>query len=164
MPLDAGTPEGYFAYKLYDPVVTNYGPTGNVDVIADTTTYFFSYSRELFRGPHYNNIKLTYNSPTVIENPTNMASLPLVSIVNNGSQSEYVYVNNAGIHIEVSGDLVIYYDAEMRDAYQEVGDEYMSLNQYVAANRVITLKPGKNTVSRSSDNMVVKIIPRWWEL
>lgn len=165
MPLDAGTPEGYFAYKLYEPVVTNYGPTGNVDVIPNTTTYFFSYSRELFRGPHYNNIKLTYNSPTVIENPTNMASLPLISIVNNDSvANQYVYVNNAGIHLEINGDVVIFYDAEMRDAYQELGDIYASMNQYVAANRVITLKPGKNTVARSSDNMVVKIIPRWWEL
>ena len=101
--------------------------------------------------------KLLLTESTVIRNPYEFHSKPMIRVYGSGEGT--VYVGDEAIHI-LANDGYIDLNCETHNAYDASG----FCNGYVKTNDFPELKPGKTSISWSGDITSVEITPRWWTL
>lgn len=92
----------------------------------------------------------------LIYNPTVFESYPIIISTAKGTGT--IKIGDKIISTTYVGTM--YYDSENDVAYN--GNE--NLNSKISVSDMITLVPGENTITISSNVTEIKIIPRWWEI
>ena len=100
-----------------------------------------------------------------IYNQYGFESKPLIQIISNMTEEEpgSCYVSCNGRRCIVNRLInTIFLDSDTQNAYNEQGNQNMN----ISCKEFIVLEPGENdfAVFSAAGDIVVKIIPRWWEL